>query len=856
MKRLLCILLTFIMVFILYSTMCGEEFIQAGDVNFDGDISLTDVITSAKYVLQDKVPSVRHMKAADLNSSGCIELADVLLLSKVVIGNIDVEQIDVQILNTTTRLDLHEQPKYTMNKCLQLKLAKRESESAQFSIYSAYRNYHNLKVKISELVNEFGNKISSDQVDLYREYFVVQDYEWTVGKIDASDQEKTASILIPMKYDDYNNITTQVKENTVYQLDIHTDADTPAGTYTGTITMNHDNGQIDLLIEVTVWDFELPETPTFRTLFGYWPWHTEYYTRFTGEKLDATIREGFDLAKKYKISLSSLPDAVIGKSSDAETYAKSVADYIKINPNQTAFIIPFYYSVDAEGRWYITDSNKEQNLNLYSALEKYGILDRGYIYANDEPHTDLQRYNMNVVGNFLKENGLNDKVHNIVPITNLSELTDSTNTWCPLTGKFDIDIINRVRESTGADFWWYYIGDGPQTGINVRKDLSYTRMQGWFARQYDIKGGLHWLTNMYGYYIENSEKQGYFFDDVNVYGIGDAAMLIQGLEGDGVLNRDIVVPTLYLTAFRDSIEDYDYLVLLEQRIKEFILQTGIDITVEEAMQSYYNGLSVSFDEFATSESPENISVMRKHIAQTILNGADYLLTQKTLSNGYRYNQKEFIVYVKSGSSVEMSGDAELLHFVQNPEYDVYTFLYTHQDMCEFLTLKIGENTYIRPIQMSLTIHGEPQTFIDLSNKRVQDLLIEANPYADIVVQTEDGNDKLLFSFSGNDDYLYIPSELICADVAENTDVCGIFDVEGAEVSLKLDLETRRDYLTIIDTKLESNFSGELTGKIPEVPSLDSGITGICLYLDSQGKSGVLKISELALINKPVYQGAH
>lgn len=800
---------------------------SVGDLNGDGSVSLVDVIICAKYALRSD-----YAAAADLNSSGRVELADTQLLAKVVLGEMDITQVDVQVLSSTTTLQLHEKPACTTNKTLRVELAGGESESAQFTIYSNSRVYQNMRVDVSPLCDGLGNTIPAQQVKLYREYFTAVDYEWTVGKVDASDKEKTAYILFPLEYDDYNCVTTVPGENTAYQLDITATYDTPAGEYTGQITITHDAGQIILPVSVTVWDFDLPQTPTFRTLFGYWPWHTASYTGFTGEKLRQTILAAYDLAADYKISLSALPP-VIASDSDPEAYASSIRRWIDENPTQTAFIIPFYHDSDDQGRWFVSPQSAQRNTDLYSALERYGVLDRGYIYANDEPSTDLQRYNMQVVGDYLIESGWNDKVHNIVPVTHMSEMQGPTNTWCPLTGTVDFDILEQVRQRTGAEMWWYYIIEGTCPGLDLEQDQSHMRIQGWFARQHDITGGLHWLMNMYGYYIDYAGAPvppGYYFDDVNIYGIGNPCQLVQGLEGDGVLNREIVVPTMLMTSTRDSIEDYDYLVLLEQRVQDFLNETGIDMTLDEAMEAYYSGLAVAFDEFATSESPENIPVMRRHVAETVVNGADYILTQQTLPNNFRFNQKEFKVYVKPGVFADIPG-AELLSAEHFDGYDVYTFLYTHTQVCEFFTVQVGTNSYIRPVQMYLGLTEAPVQMFTADS----DVLTDCND-SDFSIQTVDGMDHITYSENG--DGFYIPQTLFTDmdAILASTDM-GVMLQTDVDCTIDVQLHTDRDSFTLISAQL---WAGKTEIFFKELPHVLNGskrpYTSISFYAYTEDQS--------------------
>lgn len=845
MKKFFCSLMAIFFFLTLKLPVLQAAGGAVGDLNNDQKISLADVILCAKYAIGSQTQPTNILSVADLNSTDNIELGDVLLLARAALGTLDITQTDVQILSPTSTLLLNEQPDYTIDKTIRIEMAQNEGESAQFALYANSRTYQNIRVSISALTNENGDTLPAENVQLYKEYFTAQDYEWTVGKVPTDGKPQTAHALIPMTYEDYNQVSTVAGENTVYQLNVSTQSDTPAGTYTGTVTLNHDAGVITLPVSVTVWDFALPQVPTYRTMYGYWEWMMPSYTGLFGEPLNQMIRDAYDLAADYKLSLSSLPQAIIGSYSGAEEYAQRIKEHLDKTPTQTAYIIPFYYSSDAEGYWYLTEQQKQQNLELYAALEKYGILDRAYIYSNDEPHTEQQYYNMEVINNFLIETGMNEKVHNIVPVTNMGAIQGDTNTWCVVSDVMDFERVEQIKEATGNEFWWY----GSATAADIYYEQSYLRMHGLFARQKEMTGGLHWLTNMCGYYIDNPNSElepGYYFDDVNMYSIGNAAIIIHGLEGDSVLNRNLTVPTLTLTACRDAIEDYDYMVLLEQKVQAFLDETGLDMTLQEAMEAYYSGLSVSFTEFATEQAPNNIITMRRHIAETILNGADYIMTQQTLENGYRFNQKIFTLYVRPGTEANLP-QAELMNVEKGENYDTYTFLYTHQQACEDLTVVIGNNTYIRPIQMSLSISGEPQEMF----KANQQLLQDSNKNIDVLVTTDpDGSVQIDFAAQKNT-LLSIPKSLTTVEDITAYSHIGTTLTADFDCKIAVMINTNRDSVRIVEATLTAGETKNFFVQLPTQINLKTFANMRISILEADGQ-GTISLYGTKLVQKPEY----
>ena len=216
------------------------------------------------------------------------------------------------------------------------------------------------------------------------------------------------------------------------------------------------------------------------------------------------------------------------------------------------------------------------------------------------------------------------------------------------------------------------------------------------------------------------------------------------------------------TALRDATEDFDYLVLLENRIQEYLDKTKIPLTLEEAMDAYYSALANDTDDFATYESPQNIPVMRRHIAQTILNGVDYIMTEKLLAADGRYNKKEICIYMEKGTNVNLSDHAQLLSKQEYDLYDVYTYLYTFTDKCEFINLQINDNIYTRPMSIWLKIEDNGVNLLDLNRPDALQMLKQANPHFtdSLEIIEKDSVKTIKYTTNSKEDFiLYIPKEL-------------------------------------------------------------------------------------------------
>lgn len=855
MKKFFSILVLIALIVSLCSTSLAQTQPSiAGDLTADGKVTLADVLVTARYCIGSTTPSAQEILTADINATGNIELADVLLCARMAIGQMTPETADIYVVGPSTKLTMSELPQYTIDKTLSIELAKNESEATQFAIYSRARTYQNIVISATNLTSSEGNTLSKDNIKISREMGVYATKVY--GQAPAPNAEKETAYpapLIPMSDADLNHTDTKICENTIFQIDVSTTENTPSGVYTGQILLQHETGTITLPLVVTVWDFTLPQVPTYRTMMGYWSWMTSDYLQDTGEIYQQAVQDAYQTLHEYKMSVTEIDSAILGNWSDAQTYAKNMAEYIQQNPEQTAFSIPFYKSTDTEGKWYFTDTDIQKNLELFTALEQYGILDNAYIYVIDEPYTDLQAYNMKVVGDFLKEYGYNDKVHNLVTTMpeKKADFAGTTNTWCPILALFDPDTADQTRAEDGSEYWWYFCNDNPAPSYLLHTDLSNTRMNAWFAKRYDIKGLLYWLSNYWMDYYDGSYHHN---SDMWSVTSGDP-YLYQGKEGDGVINKNIVIPSLTCTAIRDSVEDFDYLVMLEQRVQEFLDQTGIELSLQQAMDACYSGLSTSLLEFATFEAPDNIPVMRRHIAQTILNGADYIMTEKLLSANGEYNQKKIEIYVKKG--VNVSIDAELLSVTNKEQYDVYTYLYTFTSPCQILTLQIGENTYTRPMSMALTLQDGSVELLDLDHPQALELLKQANPHvADSIeiIQT-DGEKEIRYTTNNQVNSLfYIPTQLLKTTDWTGYDQFSFFiTAEDENASFYIQAKTTRDVFRFAQTTTFPDRREWVRTTIP-LDDRSKKLLRTIEVFSGQEEDCTVTLSNFYLINAPTYLG--
>lgn len=140
---------------------------------------------------------------------------------------------------------------------------------------------------------------------------------------------------------------------------------------------------------------------------------------------------------------------------------------------------------------------------------------------------------------------------------------DITDWFCPLTSVYDPDLSSRLR-AQGRQVWWY-VCCGPTYPQANFASLEYPfvegRLLGWLTYRYHSDGLLFWHVNLW------PDKPPLTTDDTFL-GAWEAENSLR-MPGDGQLlypGADGPLPSIRLANVRDGIEDYEWLLLLEQKI--------------------------------------------------------------------------------------------------------------------------------------------------------------------------------------------------------------------------------------------------------------------------------------------------
>jgi len=177
---------------------------------------------------------------------------------------------------------------------VRISLAQRETECAQV-VLRPKAALKNLRIVTEPLRTDDGTVLESDSVEVLRVEYV---------SIDSPSDEYGGVGIWPDPITPINGpLDLSPGLNHPLWIRVSSGAQTRPGNYRGNILLKADGWQAELPLEVTVFGFALPETPTFRALFGDRPGTVAKYHRATTDDAKRkTAQRYIDALGKHRIN--------------------------------------------------------------------------------------------------------------------------------------------------------------------------------------------------------------------------------------------------------------------------------------------------------------------------------------------------------------------------------------------------------------------------------------------------------------------------------------------------------------------------------------------------------------------------
>lgn len=431
--------------------------------------------------------------------------------------------------------------------------ARNEYESTQVLLLANPKKaVSGVKIKINDLTNEKGASLSSEDAS----------WGWIRSvKIDPEMAEAIPDIIV----EGVQNFDVAAGDFTPVLLRWYVPFETKPGVYKGSVYVEAGGFQAELPVELTVWDFDLPKKNSIPVAFTFFE---SYYSRWYG--VETLTRDQKLSIYEFMLRFRIPPNNIYARDLYPEySLLKEIKD-------RTSFV--------TIGSWSLNDSKpgvKEKRIEKFHQtmkdLKELGLEEDVYFFGTDELEQDMER-------RFPVAENAYQALHQEFP--NLKTMQTSFprpeyekfyNVWVPSMRYFvseeSLQKFDSLRQK-GDEIWWYltsrpqhpfpqFFIDYPPFSSRIMMTLTY---------MYDVKGILYWamnrewLTNMdmreEWMRSEEAEWKPYLYHihtgtQFNVYGIGN--LIYPGKDGE-------LLPSLRLENFRDGIEDYEYLALLERLV--------------------------------------------------------------------------------------------------------------------------------------------------------------------------------------------------------------------------------------------------------------------------------------------------
>lgn len=434
---------------------------------------------------------------------------------------------------------------------------------------------------------------------LPREAVLVQwvryiDIQKNSSRIPQDDLEIIAPNRMPDTYWEGDTIPVEygikaILDNSIYiehfsqpiWLEVTVPDDAAPGDYETTLTVTGDGVKTSLPVKLHVWGFEVPEERHLSVVV-WWS--------LPGAGFDVELysNEYWDLLRHFcrfvvahrQTDAGVVPIEIIGERKDGGSYAydfTNLEKYAEIAFLEGIRCLHLHSAgrLSPEGEATgvgpsVLDTSRrvlprEDALRRLTALEEY-MADKGWtgrfaVNISDEPFMHHEESYAEVV-RMVREAAPHIRIIEALEAEYLGDL----DVYCPKINHLDMwyPAYDRHRQN-GAELWFYTsrIPIGVYPNRFVDNSLLKLRVQFWMQYLYDLDGYLHWALN-------------HFYTDQPYTEQAIARNSPPGNPNIAYPGKNGLVGSLRLSAQRDGLEDYEYLWVLEDRIRHLKETVGED----------------------------------------------------------------------------------------------------------------------------------------------------------------------------------------------------------------------------------------------------------------------------------------
>lgn len=430
----------------------------------------------------------------------------------------------------------------------EMSLAKNETEGCQIVLKSE-ENMDSIALHVGDFTDDQGNTIPAQ---LYKIYY-----------IPTADGKFFPDPIPPLK----GSFSLQKNRCEAVLLQVASTAKTPAGTYTGKLTVKSGEQVLRTIsVQAKVWDFALPVTPSCETAMGIIKPNIAKKHGISVNSLEATelYKQYYEFLLSKRISPYNLPVDLLDEEAD---------QYLN-DERMTSFLIPFPSSDELLKRY-------ADKLDTHPEWKR-----KGMFYPVDEPALREHYEELFAAVERIKKAG--DGLHIATPFFRNPRYNTEQDAVDMLTGKIDVWVAKSFlwndnnmisvkkftpsktfaqrmldRQASGDRVWWYVCWEPGNPYNNLFLDMEglQHRLLFWQQVQNHVTGFLYWSTTWWGE-TENLWKDMATVKTLDKKVLGDGSLLYNGNE----VGTDGPVSSLRLEAIRDGIDDIDYFTIAEKEL--------------------------------------------------------------------------------------------------------------------------------------------------------------------------------------------------------------------------------------------------------------------------------------------------
>jgi len=505
-------------------------------------------------------------------------------------------------------------------------------------VLRANRDMENVSIEMSNLTNSEGQTVSKDNVEISLVgYLYVKVPTDKVGCVGYWPDP-----LPPYK----KPFSVKAGQNQPIWITVYVPPDTPAGDYSGKLTVRSGTWSQKVALNLRVWDFTLPKETHVRSALGFSPGEIKRYHHLeTDEELRTVVDKYYENFARHRLSpydptslarikvefVSADPVDVRVDFEDFDRAARRYFDELGLSslrlPLHGMGGGTFHSRHLGEILGYKQGTPEHEAMftsylrQIQDHLEANGWLDKTYVYWFDEPSPKDYE--------FVRE-GM-ELIHRAAPkLTRLlteqvePELYGSVDLWCPITNSYNHEAAEERRQE-GEHFWWYVCTGPKEPYCTLFIDHYATEMRLWLWQtwKYKVEGLLIWRVNYWtsslafpapsyqnpyedpmGYQSGYGRPVGY----IGYWGNGDGRFIyppVEAMEDRESKCMEGPVNSIRWEMLREGIEDYEYFWLLADKVKR-IKESGADselLTEAEELLNVPETVVKSMTDFTIDPQP-------------------------------------------------------------------------------------------------------------------------------------------------------------------------------------------------------------------------------------------------------------